>query len=239
MKASEQIETEIEQTRGAMSDTLQAIERRLSPNRLVDEAMQTMRNINISNSPVFDAIRDNPLPLAVAGIGLGWLALAALGSGGREAGQGGGGRVAGDPPGGWAGYGAGAATGGGNGSGSEVTSAEDGEGGLHAGNGGAKLGRRIERFSDNLRGRAGDIAARGSDVFQDHPVAVGLLAMVAGLALGLALPRGRRVYELVESAADSGEQALRKTGKVIRHAAAAVGEGATQTVQRASEALRS
>ncbi|HIJ62055.1 MAG TPA: DUF3618 domain-containing protein [Rhodospirillaceae bacterium] len=237
MKTSERIETEIEQTRGAMSDTLQAIERKLSPNRLVDEAMQTMRNIDISNSRVLDVIRDHPLPVALTGLGLGWLALAALGSGRQQAAAGGPRGVA-EPPGGWAGYGA-AAGGGGNGSGSELSSAEDEEGALDSGNGAGHLGRKIGRLGETLRHRAGDIATRGTDVFQDHPVAVGLLAMAAGLALGLAVPRSRRGYDLVDAAAGGGEQVLRTTGKAIRHAAAAVGEGAAQTMQRASEALRS
>ena len=192
--------------------------------------MQTMRNFSISNSPVLDVIRDNPLPLALAGIGLGWLALATLRGGGmvRDSAAR---RLA--PSDEWAGYEAGK-SGGGNGSGAETATAEAGDAALNP----ARVAGKMARWTDSVRDRAGDVASRGSEAFQDHPVAVGLLAAAAGLALGLALPRGRQRDDLLETAEAAGDDILRKTGKVIRQAAAAVGEGAAQTAQRAAETLR-
>jgi len=234
MKTSESIETEIEQTRGAMSDTLQAIERKLSPNRLVDEAMQTMRNFSISTSPVLDVIRDNPLPLIVAGIGLGWLALATLRGGGQSAG------VDAAPQGELAGYDAGKA-GGGNGAGAEAGS-ETADAALNAARADARTAVRsseaMGRWTGSVRNRAGDLAARGSDAFQDHPVAVGFLAAAAGLAIGLALPLGRQGEDPLETADEGADDTLRKTGKVVREAAAAMGEGVGQSAQRAAESIR-
>lgn len=79
----------IEQTRAQMGSTIDAIEERLSPSRLAQEAksavkdatvgsaQQAVSNITDSASNAggsfVDAIRENPVPAALAGIGLGWL----------------------------------------------------------------------------------------------------------------------------------------------------------------------
>lgn len=84
-----QIRGDIEDTRSQMSHTIDEIQERLSPQRLMNEAKDTVREATIGKAEqmVSDAtdtarsagqgimatIRENPLPAALAGIGLGWL----------------------------------------------------------------------------------------------------------------------------------------------------------------------
>jgi hypothetical protein len=85
----DQIRGDIEQTRAQMSQTVDEIQDRLSPQRLVSEAKDTVREATIGRAEqvVSDAretargagqgflatIRENPMPAALAGLGLGWL----------------------------------------------------------------------------------------------------------------------------------------------------------------------
>jgi ElaB/YqjD/DUF883 family membrane-anchored ribosome-binding protein len=85
----DQIRDEIADTRTQMSQTIDEIQERLRPQRLVEQAKDTVREATIGRAEhmVSDAtdtarsagqsflttIRENPLPAALAGIGLGWL----------------------------------------------------------------------------------------------------------------------------------------------------------------------
>lgn len=77
MKA-EEIQEEIERTRGDMAGTIDAIERRLNPRQLMDQAVDTMRDLTSEDTNVGRMVRDNPVPLALIGLGLGWLAVSSL-----------------------------------------------------------------------------------------------------------------------------------------------------------------
>jgi hypothetical protein len=73
-KDPETLEREIDQTRGQMDQTISALERRLSPGQLVDEALGLFREhggdfaANLGNS-----IKQNPLPVMLAAVGIGWM----------------------------------------------------------------------------------------------------------------------------------------------------------------------
>jgi len=100
----EEIRSEIEQTRAEMSQTIDAIQERLSPHRLAQEAQETVRGATIGRAErmmneatdkaeewvdnasdtardfgtsFMDTVRANPVPAALAGIGLGWLFMSA------------------------------------------------------------------------------------------------------------------------------------------------------------------
>jgi hypothetical protein len=69
---------EIERTRADMSETANAIQRRLSPENLKEQAKDRVREATVSaaqeaGSGITDTIRENPVPWALTGIGLGWL----------------------------------------------------------------------------------------------------------------------------------------------------------------------
>lgn len=71
---SERIQRDIERTRADMSETIEALERRLSPGELVDELWGRVRG-GETGAHVGETIRDHPVPLALMGLGLGWLAI--------------------------------------------------------------------------------------------------------------------------------------------------------------------
>lgn len=74
-RSPEEIESDIERTRAEVSSTLDAIQQKLTPGQLIDQAVSYARTslpadfgANLGN-----AVRDNPLPVALVGIGLAWL----------------------------------------------------------------------------------------------------------------------------------------------------------------------
>jgi ElaB/YqjD/DUF883 family membrane-anchored ribosome-binding protein len=73
----EEIQAEIERTRSDLDHTLHAIEQRLTPGQLVDQGLHYLRdsgaNEYLTNLRT-TATRD-PLPLALVGVGLAWLAM--------------------------------------------------------------------------------------------------------------------------------------------------------------------
>jgi ElaB/YqjD/DUF883 family membrane-anchored ribosome-binding protein len=71
----EQILTEIHRTRDELERTLSAIENRLTPGQLVDQGIDYLRHSG-ANEFVHNlggAAKQNPLPVALVGIGLAWL----------------------------------------------------------------------------------------------------------------------------------------------------------------------
>lgn len=82
-KTSEHIEADIEKTREEMSDTLDAIQKKLSPGKIVDDVLKHFQKGSGNGSgfgsvdgfthQLTESVRNNPLPVALVGIGLGWL----------------------------------------------------------------------------------------------------------------------------------------------------------------------
>ena len=86
---TEQLRAEIESTRDRMSDTLDQLGERLNPNRIKQEVRHNIREATIgrvenmarhaadrvheTRDGLLNTIRDNPVPSAMIGIGLGWL----------------------------------------------------------------------------------------------------------------------------------------------------------------------
>ena len=71
----DEILAEIDRTRGQMDRTLTAIEQRLTPGQLVDQGIDYLRHSG-ANEFVHNlggAAKNNPLPIALVGIGLTWL----------------------------------------------------------------------------------------------------------------------------------------------------------------------
>lgn len=86
---SETLRTEIENTRDRMSDTLDQLGERLNPNRIKQQVRDNVREatigrvedmakhaadrVNDTRDGLLNTIRDNPIPAAMIGIGLGWM----------------------------------------------------------------------------------------------------------------------------------------------------------------------
>lgn len=85
----EAIRAEIERTRAEMSKTVNAIQDRLSPERLKAQAIDRVREATVGGAKdmansanrlvrelpswMVESVRDNPLPALLAGVGVGWL----------------------------------------------------------------------------------------------------------------------------------------------------------------------
>jgi len=85
----EQIRRNIDRTRANMSETIDAIQDRLNPERVADQVKEQVREATIGRAEhmvneatgtvreagngIMDTIRENPVPAALAAIGLGWL----------------------------------------------------------------------------------------------------------------------------------------------------------------------
>ncbi len=76
-KTSEQLEREIEARRARIENRVDDISARLSPGQMLDEALtyaKTGAGADFTRN-LGQSVRDNPLPVALAGLGLGWLAI--------------------------------------------------------------------------------------------------------------------------------------------------------------------
>ena len=243
---TDEIQQEIERTRGEMAGTLQAIEDKLSPRQLLNQAVDTMRELTSDRSRLGAAMRDNPMPLLIIGLGLGWLAFS--GSRRSEARPARGGESA-DLASGWAAgkseadY-ASAAGIGGSGYGAEGGSGYGAEIGDEAARAAASLRGRaqqmagqarqnLQRAGDVTRQRmsewsrsAGDVASQSWDAYQDHPLTAGVAAAVVGAAIGAMLPRtpvegrvlGGAVEDIVSRARETGNELMDRAGRVAKTA---------------------
>ena len=74
-RSSQQIQADIERRRGELDRTLTLLERQLQPRRLVDQGIDYLRDNGASEylSNLGRATREQPLPLALVGVGLAWL----------------------------------------------------------------------------------------------------------------------------------------------------------------------
>lgn len=80
--ATREIEADIEQTRAEMSETINAIQERLNPQHLAEQAKEAVYDATIGNAIVtakgfsfnmMETIKQNPLPAAIAVLSIGWL----------------------------------------------------------------------------------------------------------------------------------------------------------------------
>lgn len=71
----EEILAEIEQTRHEMDSTLTAIEHRLTPGQLVDQGLDYLRSSGANDfvQNLGGQVKNNPLPVALVGLGVAWL----------------------------------------------------------------------------------------------------------------------------------------------------------------------
>ena len=85
-----ELRVEIAETRGEMSETIEAIQERLTPSNIVANAKESVRNVTtekvkqmantaenaadrVMHNSFMDTVRENPVPAAMIGIGAAWL----------------------------------------------------------------------------------------------------------------------------------------------------------------------
>jgi ElaB/YqjD/DUF883 family membrane-anchored ribosome-binding protein len=85
-RSPEEIEDDLERTRAEVSSTIDAIQNKLTPGQLMDQAFAYARTSLPAEfgSNLASTVRDNPVPVALMGVGIAWLMMS-----GRRNGNGG------------------------------------------------------------------------------------------------------------------------------------------------------
>lgn len=206
-----QTRAEIERTRADMSETVDALQERLSPQNIKEQAkVQVKETARETGSGLVDRIKQNPVPAAMVGIGLGWLLTS--GGGGGSSGQ----RRSQDGP-----YyyerppdrsyvnnydedpayydeGSGRSSGG---------QSSTGEAAGQARERASQLGGQAQERASQLGGQAQEQAQRAKGGFQrmlqENPLAVGAVAVGLGAAVGFSVPETDKENQAMGEARDS------------------------------------
>jgi ElaB/YqjD/DUF883 family membrane-anchored ribosome-binding protein len=247
-RSPEEIEQEIRQTRSQMDDTLDAIQQRLSPGYLMDEAFRYLRygggNEFVHNFN--ESIKRNPVPMALMGVSLAWLMMS-----GRE------GRYApdraesshlGERLGGIASrLGSAASTGREKLAGARESISSTG----------GSVGERAGQASDTLRDQASHLrlsareqASRLSDrarysaerarggfdtMLREQPLLLGALGIAVGAALGALMPPTREEDELMGEASDRLTREAKQQAHLQLRKGKRIAEAAGEAASHAAE----
>ena len=254
---------EIERTRAGMSETVDAIQERLSPENLKEQAKDrveqakdrvkeaTVGKAQEAGSGIVDTIRQNPLPAALTGIGLGWLFVNARKQGSsrptyRDAAHRDAAYVQGYPP------------------TNEYAPAAPGYPSRYEGESGSSTGQALGNARDKVgetatqaQDKAGEVASRTQDrvsnlgeqaryqaqrasggfqrMLRENPLAVGTLAVGVGAAVGLAIPETSKEHEVMGEARDNLVDKAQEKVQETQQKAQRVAEEAQSAVQQEAE----
>ena len=187
-KSSAEVEQEFELSRSQLDRNVEALKDKMTPGQLLDEAMHSMGGAGQQvASRFFEQAKQNPMPLAVMGLGIAWL-MASNNSGGSGGGRSeprsfGSGSGIGDRAGGLADAAKDKAQGIADQASSAMDAARD------------KLSGGSAAVKESLSGaadKASDLTQRArqgvSQAFESEPLLGGALGLFIGLAIGAALP---------------------------------------------------
>jgi hypothetical protein len=184
----QEILAEIARTRGDMDATLSAIEQRLTPGQLVDQGLDYVRHSGASEfvSNLGSSVKNNPIPVALMGIGMAWL----MATGNRKPSYG-----YPQTEGEAAGSGAGMmqrASEGLSSTKETLSSAKDRLSGS-VGQAGQAARSRVEQ----MRRRAERMRSGYDSIVREQPLVLGAIGLAVGAMLGAGLPRTREEDELL------------------------------------------
>lgn len=252
---AERIVTEIEATRSDMGATIDEIGHRLQPETIANEAREKIKEATVgkverlvddagqtaqqTGTTLVETIKRNPVPAALAGLGLGWLALRMRdqGSNGSSSGS----RYYGGRSGYGYGYGDRYSASGGDPMTRARSVADDAVG--RAQDVGATVQQAAQSAADTAQQTVQEAQWQAQHVARDaqtqfdrtlneNPLALGALAVGVGAAVALAIPSTRREQELM------GEQRDRLVEKASEVAGQAMDEVQVKA-QEVSEEMRS
>jgi ElaB/YqjD/DUF883 family membrane-anchored ribosome-binding protein len=253
-RSPEEIQREIELTRERMSNNIDQLGERLSPENLKRQAKEAItgkaqdmvNNVGYqardTGSRVFDFIRENPLPVAAVGLGAVWLIqqrnrseisgdrmarFAYTGPERRREGLKG--RIA-DRAGHLRETVSGAASGVAERAGELAGSARE----------------RVNELGSGARQRAGDLGVRAREqtrrarggvehLMEDNPLAIAAGAAILGLALGLLVPESERENRLMGSTRDGLVDRAQNTARRVKDAAVEAGQEVREVVRQEVE----
>jgi ElaB/YqjD/DUF883 family membrane-anchored ribosome-binding protein len=250
---AERIVGEIEDTRSQMSSTIDEIGHRLQPENIAEQAKEKIREATVgrverivddagttaqrTGNTMMETIRQNPVPAALAAIGVGWLALRMRDQGTSTYGNGRRYEY------GYRGNGYGE-----SGRGSDWYYEQRGSGrGIadDAAQRAQQVGSDVQRAAQDAvdqtqqrvreaqwqaQGTLNDVQQQAQQTWQENPLALGALAVGVGAAVALAIPETQKERELM------GEQRDELVRKVSSAASQALDEAQSKAQDVASQA---
>lgn len=274
----EQTRQQIEETRTQMSSTIDAIQERLSPEHLVQQAKDTVHDATVGKATdmvtnagdsvkgiggtIVETIKENPIPAALAGVGLGWLIVSARKSGGSATpsyqsddpryGQG----YGYDQPYGQYGQESPGMTGRARNAMGSVTEGAENAAGQVAGTVSDTVDQ-VQQTAGQFVGQAqqgmGQVGAQTEQrlqraqsgfqqMLQQNPLGVAAGAVVAGMAVGLAVPETRKEDQLfgstrdqlVDQAEHTVQEKAQQVQTVAEHAVSAATDAAKDAAQQSA-----
>jgi hypothetical protein len=202
----EEIESDIERTRAEMSSTIEAIQSKLTPGQLMDQAFDYARTSLPAefSTNLRDTVRDNPMPVMLIGVGIAWL----MASGRQGTGHAGEGRM-------------------------HRAASKVSETGHSLAGKASDIGHRVSDRTSEIAGRArdmgrgtreriGEISQRSqqgyyrtrdslSHMADEQPLLLGALGLAVGTLLGAVLPNTRREDEFMGEKRDDLVQRAKGT----------------------------
>ncbi len=245
---------EIERTRADMSETVDAIQDRLSPQNLKEQAKDRVKEATVgkaqeAGSGIVNTIKANPLPAALTGIGLGWLLVSARQQNATQPRY--------RPTNEYApvvaehpllddeatdGTSAGEAVGRARDKvGETATHAQDKAGDLadRAQDKAGDLGSRAQDRASRLGNQARHQARRAGGGFQrmlnENPLTVGAFAVGTGAAIGLAIPETSKEHEVMGDARDTVVEKAQEKAQDAQQKVQRVAEEAQGAAQQEAE----
>ncbi len=203
-KSCREIELELDDTRASIDERARELRDRLDPREIADALLRTLpwRSVSAFFDNLGRGVRDNPLPVLLTGVGIAWLA--------RSSSQD-------DVDDGDNGYSSSSSS---TGQGLRDKARGAGEamrsGAQSARRKAGNVRRRASRQGEELRNRVQDGAERVQDgwnrMVKEQPLALGVLGIAAGAALGALLPSSRREDELMGSKSDEVKEKAAEQG---------------------------
>ncbi|HXE58452.1 MAG TPA: DUF3618 domain-containing protein [Gemmatimonadales bacterium] len=267
-KSPAEIEAEIEQTRQRMSENIEAIGQKLSPEHLKQQAKDALSDAGEAvtesmrgaasavgerarefGESAVEVIRRNPIPAAAVGIALAWLLMRTARGDRTEEARGFRDDLTGREPGHGPSYAL---------SGSEPAAREAQGGGVREG--ASRVAGRTGELASQARERAGELASQARErvsrlgeatrhqarragegarhLMDQNPMVVGAAALCLGAAIGLLLPASRREDRLVGRARDRVVDRVQETAREVKEVATEAARHARDTARREIDANR-
>jgi hypothetical protein len=240
-RSPQEIEQEIARTRGDMDATLSALEQRLTPGQLVDQGLDYLKRSGPKEfvSNLGDSAKQNPLPVALVGIGLAWL----MATGNRSqrhdytyaqesTGPGMGQRAS-------EGLASAkerlsqSATGVRERAGQLSGSLKErvGLAGERVGQMRSQMGERVGQMGQGARQQAERLRSGYESMMREQPLALGAVGLAIGAVLAAATPRTRTEDELMGEASDRLAERAKTVGKEQLEQAKAAGKEQLEKMQ--------
>ncbi len=220
----EEIEAEIARTRGDMDATLTAIEHRLTPGQLVDQGLDYIRNSGANEfvSNLGGSVKNNPIPVALMGIGMAWLM--ATGnrrpaylerSGGESAGPGMMQRAS---------------------EGMSSTKDRLSQTSQAARERVGQIGQTARSQMERVRSQADHLRSRYDSMVRDQPLVLGAIGLAVGAMVAAGLPRTREEDEMMGEASDRLTSKAKEVGQEqmgkVQQVATAAKDAALRTAEK-------